>query len=68
MKSAISVMPRPAPPYSSGYHDAEKAVLGDLLEHLFGKGVPAGVIQPVGVVEFLRELGAVVVDLALLIV
>ena len=51
-----------------GHHDAEEAVIGDLAEHFVRKLVLACVSQPVIVVELLRQLAAIVVNLALFVV
>ena len=51
-----------------GNHDAQKAVIGNLLEHVPGKFMFPGMPQPIIVVEFLRQLTAVFVDLALFVV
>jgi hypothetical protein len=51
-----------------GHHDAQEAVIGNLLEHLLRELVPARVVQPKGIVVFLRQLAAVFVNLALFVV
>ena len=51
-----------------GHHDAEEAVIGDLAEHFVRKLVLACVSQPVIVVKLLRQLAAIVVNLALFVV
>jgi len=51
-----------------GDHDAQKPVIGDLAEHIVREFMLAGMVEPIRIVVFLRQLAAIFVNLALLVV
>ena len=60
--SAASLMPSPAPPYSSGISAAEPAALGQRRDELLGVGALAIELAPVLIREPPAELGDALPD------